>query len=64
MTALTWAAALSFCGAAKADRLKQAKAEAEREIAAYKTEREEEFKRKVCALGQWLWCTCSAQALV
>lgn len=33
--------------AAKADRLKQAKEEAEREITAYKTEREAEFKRKM-----------------
>lgn len=32
---------------AKTDRLKQAKDEAEREIAAYKTEREAEFRRKV-----------------
>lgn len=34
---------------AKADRLKQAKEEAERDIAAYKAEREAEFKRKVSA---------------
>lgn len=32
--------------AAKADRLKQAKDEAEREIAAFKAEREADFKRK------------------
>ena len=35
--------------AAKADRLKQAKGEAEREISAFKAEREAEFRRKVCA---------------
>lgn len=33
--------------AAKADRLKQAKEEAEREIAAFKAERETEFRSKV-----------------
>lgn len=34
--------------AAKADRLKQAKDEAEREISTFKAEREADFKRKVC----------------
>ncbi len=33
--------------AAKADRLKQAKDEAEKEVAAYKAEREAEFRQKV-----------------
>ncbi|KAL4438188.1 hypothetical protein ABPG77_010549 [Micractinium sp. CCAP 211/92] len=36
---------------AKADRLKQAKDEAEREIAAFKAEREADFKRKVSDHG-------------
>ena len=38
--------------AAKTERLKQAKTEAEREIAAFKAEREAEFKRKV---GRSCW---------
>lgn len=37
--------------AAKAERLKQAKEEAEREIATYKAEREAEFKRKVAEVS-------------
>ena len=36
-----------FLSAAKAARLKQAKEEAEREVAAYKAEREAEFKQKM-----------------
>ena len=39
--------ALPCPAAAKADRLKQAKDEAEREIGAFKAEREAEFRRKV-----------------
>lgn len=36
--------------AAKADRLKQAKDEAEKEIGAYKAEREAEFQRKLATV--------------
>lgn len=39
--------------AAKTERLKQAKDEAEREIIAYKREREAEFKRKVSCEQEW-----------
>jgi hypothetical protein len=35
------------CAAAKADRLKQAKQEAEREIKAYKSQREEQYQKRI-----------------
>lgn len=48
---------VSFCPslAAKVERLKQAKAEAEREIESYKVERETEYKRKVRPAGVLAW---------
>ena len=50
--------------AAKTDRLKQAKDEAEREIAAFKAEREAEFKGKVRAVGGRLGGAVQAALLV
>ena len=68
-----------YHAAAKTDRLKQAKDEAEREIAVFKSEREAEFKGKVRGVGSskglaahgkgsevWLLmarCGCSNQGL-
>lgn len=50
--------------AAKTDRLKQAKDEAEREIATFKAEREAEFKGKVRAVGGRLGGAVQAALLV
>ena len=46
--------------AAKSDRLKQAKADADKEVAAYKAEREAAYKEKMASVrstGQPLYCT-------
>ena len=40
-----------ICHAAKQERLRQAKAEAEKEIAAYRAEREGAYQKKVAEVG-------------
>jgi hypothetical protein len=39
------------CSAAKSERLRKAKAEAEKEIAAYKAEREGAYQKKLAEVG-------------
>lgn len=57
--------------AAKADRLKQAKAEAEKEIKAYKAQREEQYQKRIAEVllahssfqhAHWLSTLCSISA--
>lgn len=41
----------TLCTAAKAERLRQAKAEAEKEISAYRAEREGAYQKKLAEVG-------------
>jgi Vacuolar (H+)-ATPase G subunit len=47
---LSWLLIRNACPAAKSDRLKQAKAEADKEIQAYKQDKENSFQQKVSAV--------------
>lgn len=46
----SWPLSRDVCPAAKSDRLKQAKAEADKEIQAYKQDKENSFQQKVSAV--------------